>query len=79
MLELYGTIDIGSTNCKIGVFNENGRLVYRDNDPLSTQVSNGKEEIDPYGSQAVSTMSALPEAIGQMKAICVIGGADDYI
>jgi len=76
LLELYGTIDIGSTNCKIGVFNENGHLVYRDNDPLSTQVSNGKEEIDPYRIwKAVSTMCRrLPETIKeQMKAICVIG------
>jgi len=76
LLEYYGTIDIGSTNCKIGIFSENGDLIHRDDQPLISVSKNGKEEIDPSEIwKAVSAMlGRMPETTKkQMATLCLIG------
>ncbi len=76
MADLFGTIDIGSTNCKIGVFDEGATFLYRDVCPLATQASGLNGEIDP--SEIWETVSGLLGRIPvrikrRLLTICAIG------
>ena len=76
MADLFGTIDIGSTNCKIGIFDEEANFLYRDDSPISSQLLRRSGTIDPFEIwETVSgLLGRLPERIKRrLRALCVIG------
>jgi len=76
LADLFGTIDIGSTNCKIGIFDEEANFLYRDDSPISSQLLRRSGTIDPFEIwETVSgLLGRLPERIKRrLRALCVIG------